>query len=162
MVKVQGHLFKNRSKTWIWVPYSQSKSKALFIYLTLRGKRTFNLFGKILFRKDLFIQSLLQGLLLKYKDVAWALHRSHGRILQDLLVHFLAIPRQALPGPGWGVPGSPGARVALPASGSRGGTCARGGKPLGLRQEMSETMSLTGLGWKSGGFFFFSFCWVNA
>lgn len=110
----------------------------------------------------MFIQSLLQSLLLKYKDVAWALPRSHGRILQDLLVHFLAIPLEpynmALPGPGWGVPGSPGAKVALPASGSRGSTCARGGEPLGLRQEMSETVSLTGLGWKSGGFFFFSFC----
>lgn len=63
----------------------------------------------------------------------------------------------ALPGPGWGVPRSPGARVALPPSGSRGSTCARGGKPRRLRQEMSETMSLTGLSWKSGvvGFVFF-------
>lgn len=62
----------------------------------------------------------------------------------------------ALPGPGWGVPGSRGARVALPPSGSRGSTCARGGKPRRLRQEMSETMSLTGLSWKSGvvGFLF--------
>lgn len=65
----------------------------------------------------------------------------------------------ALPGPGWGVPGSRGSRVALPPSGSRGSTCARGGKPRRLRQEMSETMSLTGLGWKSGvvGFVLFSF-----
>ena len=109
----------------------------------------------------MFIQSLLQSLLLKCKDLAWALHRSHGRILKDLLFHFLAVPLQpynmALPGPGWGVPGSPGARVALPAAGSRGSTCARGGKPQRLRQEMSETMSLTGLGWKSGMFFFFFF-----
>ena len=135
MVKVQGHLFKNRSKTWIWVPYSQSKSKALFIYLTLRGKRTFNLFGKILFRKDLFIQSLLQSLLWKYKDVAWSLHRSHRRILQDLLVHFLAIPRQpsnkALPGPGWAFLGllEPGLRCQHQAVG--GARVPEEGSPWG-------------------------------
>ena len=35
------------------VPDSESKSKALFIYLTLRGKPAFNLFGNVLFREDL-------------------------------------------------------------------------------------------------------------
>lgn len=78
------------------VPDSESKSKALFIYLTLRGKPAFNLFGNVLFREDLlniysvffliditvlfmiilqfidthlrFIQSLLQSLFLKCKE----------------------------------------------------------------------------------------------
>lgn len=45
--------------------------------------------------------------------------------------------------------------MRLPASGSRGSMRAGGGKLLRLRQEMSETMSLTGRGWKSVGFFFF-------
>lgn len=61
----------------------------------------------------------------------------------------------ALPGPGWGVPGSRGAEVALPPSGSRGARVQEEGSRGGSGRKCL-TMSLTGLSWKSGvvGFLF--------